>query len=238
MKEIDLNKYKTAWKSEQSFENKKLSETDINSFLKKKSKDISSLFVKTLTIDIILKSIFAVSFLHIAFLYLENPKVVFINILVSAGTAAAIFFQIKTLKKIPRLDYYKENMNTILESKIDFYSSNYFKSHYVGALTNPMLFISGSLYYYYFRYGSIPSLSILDYSVLCVFISAGFIIGVYVQIKYHEFHIHQLKECLSEIKESRLNEITIKDHNKKRIQIIFFSLFFIMLGLIMLIFLI
>ena len=60
MENINLNKYKEIWKmeSDKIYGNKKLSESEINSFLKGKSKDMSRLFKVGLNFDIFLKILY------------------------------------------------------------------------------------------------------------------------------------------------------------------------------------
>ena len=67
MKEIDLEKYRKAWKSEQSFEKSPLTEAGIQAFLKMRSKDINRLFRGSLLTDVILKSIIGISFVVLPF---------------------------------------------------------------------------------------------------------------------------------------------------------------------------
>jgi len=237
MKEIDFNKYKAAWKSEQGFEKNTLSEDDIQGFLNKKSKEINNLYERSLIIDVVLKSIIGGSFIVLFFLYYPSINVVIISSFLLAGIIIAISFQVRILKKIPNKDYSKDNLRVLLESKIKFYSKKYFNSLYVSALSSSLFIISGMLYYYYFKYGEVRPFDMVDYFVLGFFVMVGFIFAAFVQIKHHNFQIRQLEICLTEIDENTINGLTIKSQNAKRRQLFLVFLLALICGLLVLAFL-
>ena len=234
MEEIDLNKYRTAWKAEQNFEKAPLSEADVQGFLKKKSKDINKLFRGSLIIDIVLKSVIGISFLVLSFLFHSSPEVAVFIAFMIAGIFIAILFQLRMLKKITGTDYSADSLRKILESKISFYTKKYFKSIYISALSNSLIFISGILYYFSFKYGEIRSLTAGDYLVLGIFLIAGFILGAYIQIKNHNFQIRQLESCLTEIDENTMSELTIKKEKNRKLYIFIAALLAIICGLLIL----
>jgi hypothetical protein len=232
MKEINFNKYKAAWKSEQSFKKRTLSEEDIQSFLKKNSKAINKLFKKSLFFDIVLKSIIGVSFIIIAVLFSSNMIVLVTSMLMFAGIIMAISFQGRMLKKIPNVDYARDNLKKVLEISINFYKNKYRNSLYVGALSNSLFVISGILYYFYFKYGEVRPFETDDYIVSGIVIIISFIFGAYVQIKQHNFQILQLEVCLTEINENTLNDLTIKNQKVRRRKMFFIFLLAIICGLL------
>ncbi len=236
MKELDFDKYKAAWKSEQGFKNSTLTEADIKGFLKKKSKEINQLFKRSLIIDIVLKSIIGGSFIVLAFIFHNSINVVLISSILLAGIILAISFQFRILKKIPHTDYAKDNLKTVLESKINFYAKKYFNSLYIGALSSSLFIISGMLYYYYYKYGEVGPFDTVDYIVHGIFIMAGFIVAAYVQIKHHNFQIRQLELCLSEVDENTISGQTIKNQHVKRRQLFMVFLLAIICGLLLLAF--
>jgi hypothetical protein len=236
MKEIDLKKYRTAWKSEQGFDKAPLSDADVQDFLRKKSKDINKLFRGSLIIDIVLKSALGISFIILPFLFHSSPEMIVLSSTMICGIIMAILFQLRMIKKIPGTDYSAENLRTILESKISFYNKIYFKSLYVSALSNSLFFISGILYYYSFKYGEIRSFTAGDYLVLGIFLIAGFVLGAYIQIKNHNFQIRQLESCLTEIDENTISELTIKKEKNRKLYIFLAALLAIICGLLVLAF--
>lgn len=236
MKEIDINKYKAAWKSEQGFEKNTLSEQDIQGFLKKKSKEINNLYKKSLVVDIVFKSIIGGSFIVLFFLYYPSLNVVFISSILLAGIIMAISYQIGIYKKIPYADYATNNLREVLESKINFYTKKYFNSLYVAALSNPLFIVSGMLYYYYYKYGEIKPFDLVDYLVLGMFTLAGFMLAAFIQVKHHNFQIRQLELCLTEIDENTFNHLTIKTRKNKRRQLFLVFLLALICGVLLLAF--
>jgi anaerobic C4-dicarboxylate transporter len=236
MKETDLKKYRTAWKSEQSFEKVPLSESDVQGFLKKKSKDINKLFRGSLIIDIVLKTVIGISFLILPFIFHWKLEMVVFSSFMICGTIIAIIFQLRMIEKIPGTDYSADNLRSILENKINFYNNTYFRSLYVSALSNSLFFMSGILYYFSFKYGEIRSLTAGDYLVLGIFLIAGFILGAYIQIKNHNFQIRQLESCLNEIDENMISELTIKKEKNRKLYIFLAALLAIICGLLVLAF--
>lgn len=234
MEGTDLQRYRASWKAEKTFQQGTLSAADIQGFLKKKSKETGRLFRKGLIFDMVLKSVIAASFLVLPVLFSFSLKVLVISSLMLAGNIAAILFQANMLRKIPHTDYAADNLRKVLESRISFYRKKYLHSLYVGALSNPFLFISGMLFYFYFKYGGIRPFAMDDYVVFAVAIIIGFVLGVYAQIKQHNFHIRQLEVCLDEISENTMTELTLKKQRNRRRQLWLMYLLAIICGLLVL----
>ena len=146
----------------------------------------------------------------------------------------AVSYQVSMFHKIPRSDYSTDNLRTILESKISYYTKKYFRSLYVSALSNSLFFISGILYYFHFKYGEIRSMGMQDYLVLGILVIVGFILGAFTQIRYHNFQIRQLEQCLTEIDENTFSELTVKKARNRRIYQLLMALLAIICGLLVL----
>ncbi len=233
---MDIEKYKAAWKSEQSFEKNTLSEADIQHFMKKRSKEINKLFKKGLLLDMVLKSTIGVSFIVLSVLLFSSMKVLVICSLMFAGIIIAIFFQGSMLRKIPYVDYAADNLRKVLEDTINFYKNKYLRSLYVSALSNPLFIISGMLYYFYYKYGEVRPLEMDDYFVFGITIILGFLLGAYAQLKQHNFHIRQLELSLTEIDETTITELTIKRQKYKKRQLFLIFLLALICGFLILAF--
>jgi len=238
MKTMDMNSLKTAWKKEQGFENKKLSENDIQKFLQQKSRDITQLFRKGLTFDVVLKSLIGISLVGIMILYAGNQKMLFSMAALLVLLGWAIWFQWKMCRKIPRETASSPVIRTSLENRIRFYRKHYVKSLYVGSLSNVLIFVSGSLYYFYFKYGKVRPLDLTDYLVFTMAILLAFLVGALAQIAQHNFQVRQLESCLKEIDEDAMTVLTLKDQRNKRLRLIFIALTALILGLLLLAYLI
>ena len=233
---MDFDKYKAAWKSEQGFEKNTLAEADIQGFMKSKSKEIYKLFKKGLIFDIVLKSVIGASFIVLAVLFFSDMKVVIISPVIISGIAFVISFQGRMLKKIPKANYAEDNLRKVLGKTIGFYKDKYIRSLYVTALSYSLFIISGTLFYFFFKYGEVRPFETDDYFVYGFTIILGFALGAYAQIKLHNFQIRQLKLCLNEIDENTINGLTVKNQKAKRRQIFLVFLLAIICGLLILAF--
>lgn len=146
----------------------------------------------------------------------------------------AIWFQLKMYRSIPQTDMSEPAIRTSLEARIQFYHQRYVKSLYIGALSNSLFFISGSLYYFYFKYGEIRPMDIVDFLVFGTAIIIAFVIGAVAQIAQHNFHVKQLESCLQEIDEETMTALTIKEQRNKKLKLFFIALTALVCGLLLL----
>jgi len=234
MIKIDLEKYRSAWKNEQSFDSQKLSNNDIRKFLQANSKNINKMFKTGLSIDIVLKSLLAISFAGLIVLFANQHTVVLVNAALIALSIGGIIYQVRTYQKVPKNKQPLQNIRTSLKSKIDFYNTRYIKSLFVGALSNSMFFLSGIMYYFYFKYSAIRPFQLDDYLVFGTAIILSFALGAFIQIKQHNFQISQLENCLKDIDEDTLDEYNIKKLKKQRIKNMIIAAISLVLGLLLL----
>jgi len=229
-----MESMKSAWKKEQGFENFTLSQSDIEKFLYKNSKDITQLFKKGLGFDVVLKSIVGASLVGLIFLFIENRQVTIAITAILLLILWGIWFQVRMYRRIPQSGMSEPDIKSSLEKKVRFYRQRYVKSLYMGALTNSLIFVSGSLYYFYFKYGEIRSMDLEDYLVFGTAIIIAFVIGAAAQLAQHNFQIKQLESCLQEIEEERITELTIKQHRMRKRRLFFIALIVFVCGLLLL----
>ena len=117
-----------------------------------------------------------------------------------------------------------------------FYRQHFSKSLYVGALSNSLFILSGMLYYFFFKYGEIRPFTWDDYLVFGITIIIGFAFGAYVQIAQHNFQIKQLEDCLLEIDEDAITNLTLRDQRNKKRRLIYIFLLALVCGLLLLAF--
>jgi hypothetical protein len=234
MKATDMDSIKSAWKKEQGFEHQTLSRTDIEEFLHKKSKDITRLFKVGLSFDVVLKGIIGASLAGISLLFPGNRQMVIAMTAILALILWAIWFQLKMYRRIPQTGMSETNIRTSLQKRIQFYHQRYVKSLYIGALSNSLIFVSGSLYYFYFKYGEIRPMDLVDYLVFGIAIILAFVIGAVVQIAQHNFQVRQLESCLQEIDEDTISMLTLKEQRNKKLRLFFIALGALVCGLLLL----
>ena len=238
MEKINLNNYKDVWRAEQSFSKQTLSKNEIQSFLGKKSKDITILFKKGLLMDIVLKAIMGISFVGILFLYAANSNVILWISVVLVITVLTLLYQVRSLKNIPDGSYGEDGVRSSLQSKLNYYYKSYSRSLYIGALSNAMIIISGSLYYFYFKYGELRQMDIADFVVFSTTIILSFVFGLLVQFYHHNFHIKQIKESLNQIDAETISVQTLKSQKLKRVILFWIAFIAITCGLLLLAYLI
>jgi hypothetical protein len=216
MEEINLDKYKSAWKAEQSFNEEKLSREQIMAFMNSASISIGGLFRKSLIIDIVVKSMLAFSSGSLAVLYSGQSRMLPVLALLSLLIVSSVLLQVRIYRKIPGSMDSGQSTRTLLDSYISFYSRSFVPSLITASLTGPMVFLIGSFGYFLFKYGTIRPLQTVDIVVFGLFILVSFLLNAIVQFKNFNFHIRQLKEILSEIEQETLTERRLNHYKKIR----------------------
>ncbi len=237
MNGTDLDKYKSAWKNESGFNENRLARADIHKFMHSASKDISSQFRTGIKIDIVLKSILAFSFAAIGILLSKEPGMLITCALLAIIAGTGIIFQLTIYKRIPE-NKADKNMITLLKEYTGFYNEKYIKSLLAASLTGPLIFVSGSLYYLFFKYGGLRSFDIDDYIVLGVFVLASFILAAFAQLRNFNSHIRQLEICLDEIERETVREDSLNRYKKRRLRRVIIMGIVLIIGISLLLFLI
>lgn len=238
MTTVDLEKYRSAWKEEQSFNTRKLSDAEIHKFIQSASKSLMGLFRKGLIFDIGFKLILFASFLVIIFLNPNQLSSVFISLLLILITTSGIIWQIKVYQKIPDGNRAKPNLIGITRIYIDFYYKYFIYSIFVNALSSSLLFLSGSLLYLYFKYHEIPSFQLDDYIVLGIGLALSYGLSVVFQLKHNNNHIKRLEKSLIEIEDNTITKDSIRKYRNKKVKNIVTISLFLFTGLVLLILLI
>lgn len=236
MEPIDLEKYKSAWKSEQGFSSKKISEAEIHKFLSRSSKDITTLFRNGLVFDITLKILLGISCFGLIYLSPKAPMVIF-SLICFIAIIAMIIYQVNTYKMIPKTDYSTANIKASLEEKVSYYYSKHLKSIYIGAVTGTLVFVFGFLYYLLISYGKIREFQIDDVIVIGIGITLSYVFNAFVQVKQHNFQIRQIEVCLRDIEENTINEAEIKKLKNKKLRVVTFVAVALLLGILLFLFL-
>jgi hypothetical protein len=217
MENLDLNKYQLAWKNEKSFQAEKLSEIEIQNFMKSASKIVAQ-YKKSLVFDIVFKSILLISFLALIVLLKNQSIAILANSFLIFLAVFGIIWQIKVYRRIDKISAAKENLKDLLRAYIDFYNGHYIKSIFVSALSSTLFFLSGSLFYLHIKYDQIPIFELDDFIVLTIGIILSYGLSAFAQIKQHNYQIKQLENCLIEIEENTINELSIKKYKTNRIK--------------------
>ncbi|MFH4966432.1 hypothetical protein V8G69_15630 [Gaetbulibacter sp. M235] len=217
MEDLDLNKYRLAWKNEKSFQAEKLSEIEIHNFMKSTS-NIVGQYRRSLIFDMVFKSFLLISFIALIFLLNNQSIITFVNSFFVFIAVLGIIWQTKIYKRVEKISVTKEHLKDLLRAYIDFYTGQYIKSIFVSALSSTLFFLSGSLFYLHFKYEQIPIFELGDFIVLTIGIILSYGVSAFAQLKQNDYQIKQLESCLVEIEENTINASSIKKYKTNRIK--------------------
>jgi len=232
MNEIDLGKYKSAWKEEKRFKDEIIPEAEIKKYLSRRSKGLTASFRSGLIIDMILKIILGASFGYLVWLYSDNSKIMVLCFASIILICYLLFLQIKTYKQIPRQKEYSDSLRYFLESNVKFFRLKYSRAVFINALSNPFFFLSGMLFYFQIKYSGIRPLQVDDYLVFSLFCITGFIVGVFIQFQQYNFQVRQMEDCLNVIDENGIKEPTLKKLKRQNRKLIIIFIITLILGLL------
>lgn len=225
MEEINLDKYKSAWKAEQSFGEEKLSREQMEEYMHSASQNITGLFRKSLVMDIVIKALLALSFGGLLILFSQRGGLLPLNVTFILLSIILIVLQFSTYRRVPGAADPGQTTRSLLHSYVGFYYRSFVPSLMTGALSGPLLLISGSLYYFYFKYGTIPPLQTEDLVVFGSFILISFLLNAVAQFRNFNFHISQLKESLAAIEQDSLTDSKLNHYRKiKKRNLIIYSI--------------
>ena len=217
MGKLDLNTYQLAWKNEKSFQEEKLSETEIYNFMISASQIVKQ-YKRSLIFDMVFKSVLLLSFIVLIVL-LKKPAIATIVISFFIFiTALGIIWQIKIYQQVGKNRAPTIHLKDLLRAYIDFYNRQYIKSIFVNALSSTLFFLSGSLFYLYFKYKQFPSLELDDFIVITIGIILSYGVSALAQIKQNDYEIKQLESCLVEIEENTISPSSLKKYQTNRIK--------------------
>ena len=232
MNENDLEKFKSAWKNEKAFSETELGREDILKFMNSTSKDLSAKFRSGIVIDAALKVLIAVSLGSIILLMKSLMVILLVSALVFL-IALSLVFHMNVYKNIPG-KMAEKNMITLLKDYVSFYYTRYITSLLTAAFSSPLIFISGSLYYYYIKYGAFPELNTDDYIVMGIFTFAGFLISAISHIWNFNFHIRQLEENLIDIENDTISITSLERYWARRRKLVIIMSFVLIVGIFLL----
>lgn len=227
----ELEKYRQAWSKEKTFDRNILSDQEVRHYLGKRSKSLINSFRISLLFDIILKVILGISTVILIFLYLRSTGVLFTSLILASTIFYLLSQQVRIYGKIPGHKEYSDDLKSFLKLEIDFYRTIYFKTIYLAAFSNPLIVVIGALFYYYIKYSGSISLQFIDYLIMGLICTAGFIMGAFVQSRQFNFQVGQLEKCLDEFDTGGLDIRILKDQKKKQRILFFVFLMILILGL-------
>lgn len=234
-----LDQFKEAWqkKSRENNKSSKLKQEDIMEFLEKQSHGISALYRKGLMMDFVQKGFLAASFVVLLFLYSQNHTVQGISAGLAVLTAVMIFIQYRFYREVEQNEDPDMELYSSIKSRISFFNRRFIKAVYVGAISNPLIFVSGMMFYFYYRHGGIRPLDMTDALVLGSFIIFSFVAGLFINLKQYRFHIGQLETSLKELDEETFSRLTVERIKNQRRGYILMVVLAVIIGLLIFLYL-
>lgn len=213
---IDIEKYRDSWKNERSFNEKKLSQSEISEFIRTASKSIVVLYRKGLLFDIFYKLILLVSIIVLISMTRDQTSWFYINLFLGSLLILGIAYQRRILTKIPNRNHVGQNFLGLLRGDINYFYKFYIISIFIGASSNAIFFLIGSLYYLHFKYQEIPNFDVHDIIVLGIGLILSYGIGAFVQLKQNKFQVNQLEVRLKEVEENSITQQSLEVYKKSK----------------------
>lgn len=234
MKEITLEQYRKSWKEENRFDEVFFSENDIQEFMKSSSSDLRNSYYRNIIFDLILKTILLLSLLLVMFLVESSKAVFFIGVLLIISFIAILwlwrFYQI-----ILRMDYKVGPTKSVVLHHLEIHRI-YIKSVFVIALTAPLTFISGSIFYLYLKYASFPEFHYDDFIVLFGGANIGYFLSLFSHMKQAKSGARLWETCLSELQNELPSMEVVTAYRKKRLHSNVMMLLIYLLGMAILLY--
>lgn len=233
MKEIEWDNYQKAWKNDQHFQDNKLSADDIQNFMHSNSKSLGAMFRKSVVMDVVLKGILWIATLVLLLLFVSQLRIVLVIVMLLFILSLGIIYQINVFRHIPETNNKLQSTRMHLQQLITFYTRKITKSILIGAISSSLVFIVGSMYYFYFKYGAIRKFDLDDFIVLGLGIVISFALSAWVQLKQNGSHISELESCLSTINEGTFDGDKLNRYKKNRRRNVIIISLILLLGLLL-----
>ncbi|MBN2416734.1 hypothetical protein JXO52_12880 [bacterium] len=233
MKNID--EYKEVWKAASAEDAgfAPLSRDEMRAYLKGRSHSAGRLFRNGLVIDIALKTGVGAALLYLA-LVMNTPQGIDLAAYVTLGCILVLgSLQVRYLVTMPPFAPDRNNVRDMLAAIIEYYETRYRTVLFIAGGTNPLLLVTGMLYYFFFRYGGVRPLDSEDLVVFTLFLLVGYLLGVLVPMLQYRFQMNQLRECLSDLDESTFSSQKLKEQKMQRIRWIAAAVLALIAGLLL-----
>lgn len=227
-----LKKYRTAWQKQSINESDQLKEAQIMDFIMNQSKSITTGYRRSLVFDICFKAVLLMSFLVLAYLLRANSNLVVLNIILMTISGGLLVLQSKHFRQTRVYVQPEHAMKEFLENSIAYFNKKMKRAIYLAALSNPLFFLCGSLFYFYFVYGTVRPLDLQDYLVFSSCVVLSFLIAAFAQIQQHIFQVKQLEACLNDLDDAKMNLLVTKKRKRQGLVMFLLWVGLLLFGLI------
>ncbi len=195
--------------------------------------DFSRALNKTIWFDFALKGLLLIGMLILAWFYHANPPIILALVLLIGISFYLIAKENQLRLEFGTIDDLSEELSTVLNEKIKFYTASFPKLKWMIAFSNALFVWIGSMFYYYSKYGYYKIEDIVDVIVLTVMMSLAFAISYYTMTFQYKYYINELKECLSHLSDEQSAAMTIKRQLWRKRVIMFIAILTIVVGVLL-----
>ncbi|MCB0665994.1 MAG: hypothetical protein KDC80_09245 [Saprospiraceae bacterium] len=218
MEDINLEKYRQAWRDEGRFEEPFLTEDEVQKFIGTESKDITSRYRRSISFDMMLKVVLALGFAILALL-IPNQIIKIVNVTLLVISCVMIIWEWKIYESYFMTMHNVGQTLSVIKKHLELHRI-YFRSVFIIAFSAPLFFISGSTFYLYMKYGSLPDLRADDFIVFSAGVVLSFVLSAFSQARQATSQVREWEACLVELQED--NPITslaaIGDYRKRQLR--------------------
>lgn len=190
---------------------------EINAYRAQKSSDTQRDIRRNITFDIIYKSAIAAGLATLLFLVKAPPHLPWIIALLLLVDVGLIVFDRQFLKKADMLDE-SEPILASLRRKRTFLQESYRPFIFLGALSNPLLILTGFFFYFYFKYGEIRMAAPWEDPVLYIILLIGYLLALWAALPFYQQRRRELEECLEDMDDTQVATQKIAAHRRRRRQ--------------------
>ena len=213
---MDLDELKKTWKQVNRDQSVHYSLDQIDTFRKSRSKDFSNWIRSSLRIDFILKSLTAISFAILVFLFNNQIQVQVICGILAILSTLLIFLEKPHFDKARKLDENPDTIQGSLINKLNYLKAYYFKIQFMVGLTNPLMVSAGACYFMYFKYSEIRPMDLEDILVFGAILIVSFLFTIPTTLGLYGFHLRNIQNSLANLENEDHWEKEIKRYKRSR----------------------
>lgn len=212
---------KDIWKSSKTW-SQVIGKEEINKFKDKKSRSVYSELSKTALIQLFQKVIYGIALFFGLFIFNTGESITLAVLLLFIINVVLIISDFRELRKIKYLQGSGDSVLVNLKKLQLYLQNDFFIYRFTTAFSNPLLIITGILYYLYFKYGKFNLITEPDSIIVFgIIILISYLIG-YVGISFSSGKVESEIRSYIEIIEDPENydKIISKDRRQRSIRLI------------------
>ena len=202
MNESRLDQLRSAWRETPAFDGARLEASDIDTLLRRQSRDVRRQYRVALLMDIALKTVIAVALVVVLWLHRHHAGLTALNTLVLLATLLGIGFERATLNAIPGSAVAGGSVRAGLQAMLDYYHERFRRALYLIGLSGPLVFYTGVVHYLWYRYGGLRPFDGADLAVFGGGLAIAYLLSAGANQAQFRRYVSDVEDCLREIEEN------------------------------------